>query len=262
MGCFQAHGSSLSGKGKGSTVRLKLAEISGSAIDWEGAVMTKTHHLLDRSIILYTVALAGLLVLGGQNALACGNGKLLFQDKFQTVDPRWQMAAVDPTRSVGADGLSYTLAPNSAVSAINQTSLYDDYELCAHMTMKYPDEKSNAHAGLRFWADDGDNNYGFSFSSRDGTYAVYRIQKGKVLPQIPWGEPTPAVNKGSDVVNELSVVVRGNHAVFSINTQKVGELDGQPPEGGGKIGFFLVASKEDQGPSVFGVKDIEVRALQ
>jgi hypothetical protein len=141
----------LSGKGKGSTVRLKLAEISGSAIDWEGAVMTKTHHLLDRSIILYTVALAGLLVLGGQNALACGNGKLLFQDKFQTVDPRWQMAAVDPTRSVGADGLSYTLAPNSAVSAINQTSLYDDYELCAHMTMKYPDEKSNAHAGLRFW---------------------------------------------------------------------------------------------------------------
>jgi hypothetical protein len=64
------------------------------------------------------------------------------------------------------------------------------------------------------------------------------------------------------VVNELSVVVRGNHAVFSINTQKVGELDGQPPEGGGKIGFFLVASKEDQGPSVFGVKDIEVRALQ
>src|ERR1022692_2412583 len=73
-------------------MRLKL-------IDWEGAVMAKTHYLLDRCII--PIALAGILLLGGQNALACGNGKLLFQDKFQTVDPRWGLVAVDPTRSVG-----------------------------------------------------------------------------------------------------------------------------------------------------------------
>src|ERR1019366_3201580 len=102
-------------------MRLKL-------IDWEGAVMAKTHYLLDRCII--PVALAGILILGGQNALACGNGKLLFQDKFQTVDPRWGFAAIDPTRSVGADGLSYS-SPGLqmySVNQINQASLYDDYE--------------------------------------------------------------------------------------------------------------------------------------
>ena len=94
--------------------------------------MAKTHYLLDRCII--PVALAGILILGGQNALACGNGKLLFQDKFQTADRRWGFAAVDPTRSVGADGLSYSVTPGSftpglqnyVISQINQTSLYDD----------------------------------------------------------------------------------------------------------------------------------------
>ena len=235
-------------------MRLKL-------IDWERAVMAKTHYLSDRCII--PVALAGILLLGGQNALACGNGKLLFQDKFQTVDPRWGFAAIDPTRSVGADGLSYS-SPGLqmySVNQINQASLYDDYEVCAHITMKYSDEKSNAFAFVTFWADDSFNKYAFSSSSMDGTYSVSRTQKSKLLTQIPWGEPTPAINKGSGVVNELSVAVRGNHAVFSINNQKVDEFDGQAPDGGSKIGFGMQVPM-GEGPVVFGVKDLEVRALQ
>jgi hypothetical protein len=222
--------------------------------------MAKTHYPLDKYII--PVALTGILVLGGQNALACGKGKLLFQDMFQTLDPRWQMGPPDPNRSVGAEGLSYSLAPDLVLASINQAGLYDNYELCAEITMKYSNETSNAYAGIVFWADDRNNRYNFVLSSRDGTYAVTRVQKGKSLIQIPWGEPTAAMNKGSGVVNELSVAVRGNHAVFSINNQKVVELDGQPPDGGSAIGLILLTPKEDQGPTVFGIKDLEVRALQ
>jgi hypothetical protein len=230
------------------------------AIDWEEKLMAKTHYLLDRYIII-SVAVTGILVLGGQNALACGKGKLLFQDKFQTVDPRWQLGAADPTRSVGADGLSYSLAPSLQMYPINQTSLYDDYELCAEITMSDFNETSNSYAGLTFWANDGLNRYTFGFSARDGTYVVSRLQKGKLLIQIPWG-PTAAINKGSGVVNELSVAVRGNHAVFSINNQKVVEFDGQAPDGGSEIGFYLYTPKADQVPTVFGIRNLEVRALQ
>jgi hypothetical protein len=64
------------------------------------------------------------------------------------------------------------------------------------------------------------------------------------------------------VVNELSVAVRGNHAVFSINNQKVVEFDGQAPDGGSEIGFYLYTPKADQVPTVFGIRNLEVRALQ
>jgi hypothetical protein len=215
--------------------------------------------LLDSRKIAAAVA---LLLLGGQAAQACGSGKILFQDKFTAIDPRWNLDAVDATRSVGADGLTKTLNAGDFILPLSQAGLYDNYQLCATMTMKYPDDKSGSFIGIIFWADDIYNRYQFTFSSLDGTYSVGRIQKDKVLTQIPWGAPSPAVHKESGVENEVSVTVNGNHAVFAINDQKVAELDGQPPDGGGLIGFVLKAEKQDSGPTVFGVKDIEVRALQ
>jgi hypothetical protein len=220
--------------------------------------MAIANYLLDRRII--PVAVAGILILGGQNALACGKGKLLFQDKFQTIDPRWHLSA-DPTRSLDAGVLSYTFPPNLGITVLNYAGVYDDYEVCAQITMKQ-NETSNSSAGLIFWGVDALNNYIFRFTARDGSYAVYRTQKGKNLAQIPWGEPSAAIKKGSGVTNELSVAVRGDHAVVSVNNQKLAEFDGQPPDGGSQIGFTMGTPKDDQGQTVFGISELEVRALQ
>jgi hypothetical protein len=108
--------------------------------------MSKTHYLLNTHII--PIVLTGIL-LGGQSALACGKGKLLFQDKFQTLDPRWQLTAPDQDRSIDAGVLSYALQPEHLVVAINQAGIYEDYELCAQIAMKQ-DETSDAYAGLVF----------------------------------------------------------------------------------------------------------------
>jgi hypothetical protein len=219
--------------------------------------MSKTHYLLNTHII--PIVLTGIL-LGGQSALACGKGKLLFQDKFQTLDPRWQLTAPDQDRSIDAGVLSYALQPEHLVVAINQAGIYEDYELCAQIAMKQ-DETSDAYAGLVFWAANSQNRYIFMITARDGTYAVSRVQKNKVLAQIPWGKPTEEIKKGGGM-NELSVAVQGDHAVFSVNGQKVAELDGQPPDGGSQIGFEIFTPKKDQGATVFGIKGLEVRALQ
>lgn len=227
----------------------------------EGIVMARGLKLLqglpDRRAF---AAVAALLLLAGQAAQACGDGKILFQDKLKTLDPRWTFSGADATKSFGADGFVKSLNAGDYIIGINQAGLYENYQLCATITMKFPDDKSNAFGGIIFWADDVYNRYQFSFSSLDGTYNVGRIQKNKLLIQIPWGAPSPAVHKGSGVENEVSVTVRGNHAVFAINDQKVAELDGQAPDGGSLIGFIVKSDGQDSGPTSFEIKDIEVRA--
>ena len=74
---------------------------------------------------------AGIIIAGGGSALACGGGKLLFEDKFETLDPSWGFDKHVPARSNGPGGLVYKMPPDYSFALLNQSSLYDNYEVCA-----------------------------------------------------------------------------------------------------------------------------------
>ena len=85
------------GGAKRSYLHSKISSYSRVWRSIEEAILDKTFCLLERHIL--PMVLAGILVFGGQATWACGNGKLLFQEKFQTIDLRWQLAVADPNRS-------------------------------------------------------------------------------------------------------------------------------------------------------------------
>jgi hypothetical protein len=60
-----------------------------------------------------------ILVAGADYAIACGNGKLILEDKFETLDPAWGFDEQDPTRSNGVEGLVHTLQPGDSVRSLN-----------------------------------------------------------------------------------------------------------------------------------------------
>jgi hypothetical protein len=71
------------------------------------------------------LALGGSFSLVGAEANACGNGTLLFEDKFETIDLAWNLAPQDPDRSNGPQGLVYNWnKPDYGYGPLNQSSLY------------------------------------------------------------------------------------------------------------------------------------------
>jgi hypothetical protein len=57
------------------------------------------------------------------------------------------------------------------------------------------------------------------------------------------------------------VTVEGNKAIFWANGEKLSEMRGIPPAGGGQVGFELGTSKTDQGTSQFTVANFQIRDL-
>ncbi|MFO1057037.1 MAG: hypothetical protein U1E53_08730 [Dongiaceae bacterium] len=189
-------------------------------------------------------------------ALACGTGNVLFKDDFSKLDRAWGIT-LGKNASVGADGFKLTYAANNFYSALNQSSLYDDYEICMKAAIEYKGD-DGPYFGVVFWGVDDKNYYSLDLAPNTQIYSVWRLQKNRALKPIPWTE-SKAVVKDSGQVNEISVLVKGKHAVVSINGQKVDELDGVQPDGGSVIGFEYGTSKSDKGESTMILKSIEVR---
>jgi hypothetical protein len=208
-----------------------------------------------------SLLLIGILLAGVRTAAACGSGKLIFEDKFETLDPAWGLSQSDPTRSNGPGGLVYKFDPGNNTTLLNQTGFYDNYEVCGVFTTDVP-ANSDTYVAVDFWANDTNNAYEADIYPAYGTYGVYRYQNGKPLKPIsPTG--SDAVNKGTaSVNNEISVSVNGNKATIAINGKKVSEMTGQPPEGGSVFGLALGTAKSDSGPSSFTVKSIQLRELE
>ena len=110
------------------------------------------------------------------------------------------------------------------------------------------------------WASDIDNSYGVSISPF-GTFAVFRLQRGKYLAQTLWNEST-AIQKGEKAQNEISVAVKGKHATVSINGTKVYEFDATPPDNGSLPGFDMTAFKTNKNDMKMTLKRFEVREVK
>jgi hypothetical protein len=205
------------------------------------------------------IVIAGA-VLGTNLAEACGTGKVLFEDKFDTLNPVWGFGPNVPQRSIGPNGLTYSLTGNDvSADRLNQAELYQDHEICTVYSAKVP-EKSNTQVGINFWASDDKNMYSLYVYPFWGTYTILRYQNNKVLKPIPV-TAADAIHKGTDVTNEIDVVLKGNKATLVINGTKVTEFSGHAPDGGGFFGFLIYPGKDDPGPSTVNLKSIQVREV-
>jgi hypothetical protein len=214
---------------------------------------------MNRSVLIsaFPLPLFCSLYLGVQQAAACGDGNLLYEDKMQSSEDESWGWPQDPTRSIGTAGVSWKLEPNVAWTSFNQTSFYNDFEVCVDLATQYP-EKSGGFLGVAFWGTDGKNNYTVDLFPADGGIGVYRRQNGKYLRPVPYFK-SDAVKKEPGATNELSVITIGKHAIISVNGTKVKEFNGIPPVDGGLVGVDFSTISTDSGPSTFTYSNFQVR---
>jgi len=202
--------------------------------------------------------LVGMLIASVGSAAACGNGKLILEDKFETLDPSWHFSQQDKRRTNGPDGLTYRLDPGDAIALLNQSGSYQNYEVCAVFITSIP-ANLGGFVNVRFWSVDEDHYYWGNVFPGRGVYLITRKQNGKTI--FPATGAASFIAKGANATNEVSVSVNGNKGTFSVNGQKLTDFTGQPPEGGSLFGFIMFADKENPGPSDFTLKSIQLREI-
>ena len=167
-------------------------------------------------------------------------GKVLFEDKFTSLDPSW--GAPGPIMDVKEGKLIITPGKDTSQTILNQANvLPNDMEGSFAMTfVKAP--APSWGSGLVFWAKDY-NEYYAVLVNAEGWFAVQRLVAGRYLLPVAWRE-FDAIKKGEGAENQVKVATKGNKATISINGKEAISLSGQPPEGGSLIGFKVASGPE------------------
>jgi hypothetical protein len=167
-------------------------------------------------------------------------GKVLFEDKFTSLDPAW--GAPGPIMDAKDGKLVITPQQNTSQTILNQANVFpNDAEASFTMTfIKAP--APTWGSGLVFWAKDY-NEYYAVLVNAEGWFAVQRYVAGRYLLPVAWRE-SDAIKKGEGAANQVKVATKGNKAAISINGKEVISLSGQPPEGGSLIGFKVASGPE------------------
>ena len=194
-----------------------------------------------------------------ESAQNCGNGRILFEDSLQSPDISWQLVENSKYRTGSATGQTWTMEPDLWFVALNEIGYFEDFDLCVDVTATFP-ENADSYASLAFWGIDQKNYYVLSIYPAKGTFGVFRVQKNTGFNPVAI-QLHPAIIKTAGATNHLRVTVKGNQAIFWANGEKLSEMRGIPPAGGGKVGFELGTSKTDQGTSEFTVANFQVRDL-
>ena len=197
-------------------------------------------------------ATALAILVTAQAAQACGSGKVVFEDKFETLAPTWGAASEEQDVSKGQ--LMLRPKANYTNWIPSTASLYDDIDMCVQVTAIAAIDPNNGFVGLIFWYVDDATFYSFEYDAT-GRASVWRRQRSKWLKQIDW-QKADALNAGDGATNELRVVTVGKKATFFINGKKFGELNGVPPDDGQEIGF--IASSPQKGVASYGFADFVV----
>ena len=191
---------------------------------------------------MFSLALAAGLaayVSGADATAACRAGPdSLFEDQFGTLDDTW-----GSFENYDVEGGKLVIKPPAGynTSAINNSSLYDDVDICVEMTAEAPAQGDCG--GIIFWALDYDNYYVLEVSTGDGQASFWRRQRGRWLRQVSWLSAR-AIETGPSVINELRVISKGKSAKLFINGTLFKEVKGQPPKDGSQIGL-LACSPSD-----------------
>jgi hypothetical protein len=194
-----------------------------------------------------------LLLATGSAAFATCQGRVvLFEDRFDRLQPTWGTAS----DSFRAEEGKLVIAPEPAADLwrTNQVSLFDDIDMCVEMTTVEGVEPDDAKAGLVFWYVDDNNFYVLEYAP-NGRASAWRRQRGRWLPQVEWRDVEGA-NEGDDAANSLRVVTRGNRATLYINDVEFAAFDGNQPNDGQQIGIF--AASPESGTARYAFDDFKV----
>jgi len=168
-------------------------------------------------------------------------GKVLFEDKFTSLDPSW--GASGPIMDVKDGKLIITPTINTSQTILNQANVFPN-EVEASFTMTFVKAPAPTWgSGLIFWAKDYNEYYALLINA-EGWFAVQRYIAGRYLLPVAWRE-SDVIKKGEGAVNQLKVVTtKDNKATVSINGKEVISLSGQPPQGGSLVGFKVASGPE------------------
>jgi hypothetical protein len=98
-------------------------------------------------------------IVGANGAQACGNGKVTFEDKFETLDPSWGKAS--DRLSVDKGALVIKAEPGQGRWAISQSDYYIDAAICVDATVMNVPDPNSGFTAIVFWYQDNSNYYEF-----------------------------------------------------------------------------------------------------
>ncbi len=167
-------------------------------------------------------------------------GKVLFEDKFTSLDPSW--GAPGPIMDAKDGKLVITPQKNTSQTILNQANVFpNDAEIgCTLTFVKAP--APTWGSGPVFWGKDY-NEYYCVLINAEGWFAVQRYVAGRYLLPVAWRQ-SDAIKKGEGAANQVKVVTKDNKAAIFINGKEVISLSGQPPQGGSLIGFKVASGPE------------------
>jgi hypothetical protein len=186
-----------------------------------------------------------MVLLAGTAGLA---GKMLFEDRFTSLDPSWGLPG--PTIDVKDGKLIITPEKGTLKTTLSQANVFPN-DLETSYTMTYVKAPGPGWgSGLVFWAKDLNEYYAFLISP-GGWFSVQRLIAGRYLLPSPWRE-SDAIKKGEGVENQVKVVTKGNKATFFVNGKELISFSGQPPQSGTLIGFTVNSGPEGENSVAFG----------
>jgi hypothetical protein len=171
-------------------------------------------------------------------ASAACPGTMIFQDAFASPDANLNLAA--------SAGMQFTTQGGKGELTIQQANwgqmveyagLYGDADVCATFGTQATDKAEGQMAGLIFWAADYNNLYLLEFNVSTGQFEFAQRTGGNWVLTAT-STPSAAVEKGMGKTNTLRVQTKGTVATLYVNGQQVETLSGQPPAGGGYVGFY------------------------
>jgi hypothetical protein len=197
-------------------------------------------------------SLAVALSIG--SAEACQGSKVLFEEKFASLDSAW-----GTDQHAAAAGGKLTLTTDSGPDGwtshiLNQADTYQDVSYCATAAFPVIKDVGNAIMGLIFWGTD-DDHYWMLAVSPIGQYSIqHKVAPNRILQPVRWTE-NPAVAKGAGQKYDLEVQTKGGQATVFVNGAKLGQVSGQPPDGGSLTGvYWSLPNETDSKIEVTGLK--------
>jgi hypothetical protein len=169
-----------------------------------------------------------------------GNDKVLFEDKFTTLDPFWGSPSAN---IIAKDGkLIITADKNMTQFYLNWAHLLPNDMEASYSVAVVKAAAPGSSSGLVFWAKDKDAWYAI-VTTPNGSFAVLHRIADRTLMPMAWRE-SDTLKKGEGAENQVKVVTKGNQATILINGKEVISFAGQPPEGAGPIGFIVTSGPE------------------
>jgi hypothetical protein len=185
----------------------------------------------------------------GDPAVACGSGKLLTSDTFDTLRSEW--GSEDAFMKLKSGEM--VIAEQEKAYSIYASPTYRDVDYCASVKLLESSDVSSSYGGLMFWARDSDHYFTFQITL-DGYATVYEFNND--WTSLIDDRKFAAIKSGVGAVNQLRVVTKGRNATLYVNDQKFDSITVKNAPGTQRIGFTVEAPEDSGGKATFAFDNL------